>query len=70
MCSSDLEASLPLELEKSLEGKNDSDQPSVGADWALSQIKDLLAKGAPGYHLYALNKSESTLSILEGLGRD
>ncbi len=64
------EASLPLELEKSLEGKNDSDQPSVGADWALSQIKDLLAKGAPGYHLYALNKSESTLSILEGLGRD
>ena len=47
----------------------EEDQPAVGADWALGQVRDLLDKGAPGYHLYALNKSQSTLQILEGLRR-
>jgi methylenetetrahydrofolate reductase (NADPH) len=61
------EAGLPAELEKKLESTADENQPAVGADWALGQIKDLLENGAPGYHLYALNKSQSTLQILEGL---
>jgi len=42
----------------------------IGADWAMGQTKSLLAGGAPGYHLYALNKSASTLRILEGLQAD
>jgi len=50
-----------------LEAASDDEQPVVGADWALHQTKELLAGGAPGYHLYALNKSASTLRILEGL---
>jgi methylenetetrahydrofolate reductase (NADPH) len=61
------EAGLPAELENKLESTADENQPAVGADWALGQIKDLLENGAPGYHLYALNKSQSTLQILEGL---
>ena len=61
------EAGLPTELENTLENSAEEDQPSVGADWALGQIKELLENGAPGYHLYALNKSQSTLQILEGL---
>ena len=61
------EASLPSALEQGLEAAPEDKQPVVGADWALSQTKSLLAGGAPGYHLYALNKSDSTLRILEGL---
>jgi methylenetetrahydrofolate reductase (NADPH) len=63
------EAGLPPELENTLENSAEEDQPAVGADWALGQVRDLLDKGAPGYHLYALNKSQSTLQILEGLNR-
>ena len=62
------EATLPIELENRLEESAEENQPEVGADWALGQIKDLLNRGAPGYHLYALNKSKSTLAILDGLG--
>ena len=61
------EASLPSALEHGLEAAPEDEQPVVGAEWALSQTKALLAGGAPGYHLYALNKSDSTLRILEGL---
>ena len=63
------EAGLPAELENNLENAEEESQPAMGANWALEQIKDLLDKGAPGYHLYALNKSQSTLQILEGLNR-
>ena len=61
------EAGLPSALEQGLEAAPEDEQPVVGADWALSQTKSLLTGGAPGYHLYALNKSDSTLRILEGL---
>ncbi|MDC0369172.1 methylenetetrahydrofolate reductase [NAD(P)H] [Opitutales bacterium] len=63
------EAGLPSQLENDLESADEADHPSIGANWALQQVKDLLAKGAPGYHLYALNKPQSTLQILEGLGK-
>jgi len=63
------EAGLPSQLENDLESADEADHPSIGANWALQQVKDLLSKGAPGYHLYALNKPQSTLQILEGLGK-
>lgn len=63
------EAGLPAVLESTLENSAEEEQPAVGANWALGQVRDLLDKGAPGYHLYALNKSQSTLQILEGLKR-
>jgi methylenetetrahydrofolate reductase (NADPH) len=63
------EARLPPELEHDLQQSEESDQPEIGADWALDQVKELLNGGCPGFHLYALNKSKSTLKILEGLGR-
>ena len=47
------------------------DQPeileTIGLDWALTQIRDLLARGAPGYHLYILNRAKSALSLAAGL---
>ena len=63
------EARLPPGLEHDLQESEESDQPEIGADWALAQIKELLNGDCPGFHLYALNKSKSTLKILEGLGR-
>jgi methylenetetrahydrofolate reductase (NADPH) len=47
------------------------DQPEVveiiGLDWALDQIRDLLEQGAPGYHLYILNRARSALALAAGL---
>lgn len=39
----------------------------IGIDWTLSQIRDLLAHGAPGYHLYILNRAKSALALAAGL---
>ena len=39
----------------------------IGVDWALTQIRDLLAHGAAGYHLYILNRARSALALAAGL---
>ncbi len=39
----------------------------IGIDWTLTQIRDLLAHGAPGYHLYILNRAKSALALAAGL---
>ena len=62
------EASLPAPLEQSLTQAEDEDHPVIGSEWAAAQISELLNGGAPGYHIYALNKPQSTLQILESLG--
>lgn len=40
---------------------------AVGIDWSLQQIRDLLGRGAPGYHLYILNRAKSALALAAGL---
>lgn len=64
-------AQLPAELEKRLAACDGDAAASraVGVEWAYAQITDLLAKGAPGFHLYILNRSESALALLEKLRR-
>ena len=64
------EASLPVALEQSLPQAEEEDHPVIGSEWAAAQISELLNAGAPGYHIYALNKPQSTLRILESLGID
>ena len=61
--------SLPATLTRRLEAAGDVPDvvESVGIDWALGQIRDLLARGAPGYHLYILNRAKSALSLAAGL---
>ena len=63
------QAQLPAELESRLAACGDDEDVGqvVGADWAFSQIKDLLQRGAPGFHLYILNRSESALALFERL---
>jgi methylenetetrahydrofolate reductase (NADPH) len=62
-------AALPAKLLARLEAAGD--QPDIvetlGIDWALAQIRDLLENGAPGYHLYILNRAKSALALAAGL---
>ncbi len=62
-------ASLPAKLVKRLEAAGDHTEAveSVGIDWSLAQIRDLLQQGAPGYHLYILNRAKSALALAAGL---
>ena len=65
MCGATLPAKLITRLEAA--GENTDAVEAVGLDWALSQIRELLAQGAPGYHLYILNRAKSALALAAGL---
>jgi methylenetetrahydrofolate reductase (NADPH) len=62
-------ATLPPKLIKRLEVAADHVDvvETIGIDWALTQIRDLLAHGAPGYHLYILNRAKGALALTAGL---
>jgi methylenetetrahydrofolate reductase (NADPH) len=62
-------ASLPDRLVRRIEAADDHPDviEALGIDWALTQIRDLLAQGAPGYHLYILNRARSALTLAAGL---
>ncbi len=62
-------ATLPAKLIKRLEVAADHTDvvETIGVDWALTQIRDLLAHGAPGYHLYILNRAKGALALAAGL---
>ena len=62
-------ATLPEKLIKRLEAAGEVPEivESVGNEWAVTQIRDLLAQGAPGYHLYIMNRAKSALALAAGL---
>jgi methylenetetrahydrofolate reductase (NADPH) len=62
-------ARLPDRLIRRIEAADDRPEivEAVGVDWALGQIRDLLAAGAPGYHLYILNRAHAALTLAAGL---
>lgn len=65
MCGTALPRQLITRLEVAAE---DSDVvETMGIDWALTQIRGLLANGAPGYHLYILNRAKGALALTAGL---
>jgi methylenetetrahydrofolate reductase (NADPH) len=65
MCGATLPRQLITRLEVAAE---DTDVlETIGIDWALTQIRGLLANGAPGYHLYILNRARSALALTAGL---
>ncbi|MGH7958326.1 MAG: methylenetetrahydrofolate reductase [NAD(P)H] [Opitutaceae bacterium] len=62
-------ATLPKQLFTRLEvaAENTDVLETIGIDWALTQIRGLLANGAPGYHLYVLNRARGALALTAGL---
>ncbi len=65
MCGTTLPKQLITRLEVAAE--NTDVVETLGIDWALTQIRGLLANGAPGYHLYILNRAKSALALTAGL---
>ena len=63
-------ASIPAALARSL-SEIEHDQEAVtrfGIDYAITMSRELLAGGAPGIHLYTLNKSLQARPVIEALG--
>jgi methylenetetrahydrofolate reductase (NADPH) len=65
MCGASLPATLTRRLD--VAGENPDVVEIIGIDWALDQIRDLVAQGAPGYHLYILNRARPALALAAGL---
>ena len=62
-------AVLPAPLVQRLEAAGDSADAVefIGLEWAITQIRGLLANSAPGYHLYTLNRAKAALSLVAAL---
>jgi methylenetetrahydrofolate reductase (NADPH) len=65
MCGATLPKQLITRLEVAAEETDVVE--TIGIDWALTQIRGLLANGAPGYHLYILNRAKAALALTAGL---
>jgi len=65
MCGAHLPPKLVTRLEVAAENADVVEM--VGIDWALNQIRGLLANSAPGYHLYIMNRAKSALALAAGL---
>lgn len=65
-------AVLPRALEERLDaaGGDKAQEAEVGVQWCYEQARELLDRGAPGFHLYILNRSDSALKIMERLKAD
>jgi methylenetetrahydrofolate reductase (NADPH) len=68
MCGS----SLPRALVEQLQVVDDEPRASeaVGVTWAYHQMKELLRRGAPGIHLYILNRSGPAITLARSLERE
>ncbi|NDV19456.1 methylenetetrahydrofolate reductase [NAD(P)H] [Pseudodesulfovibrio sp. JC047] len=67
LCGAMIPGKFLLALEKADAEGGVEAAAAVGRDFARRQIEDLLAKGAPGVHLYTLNRAEHCLKVMEGL---
>jgi methylenetetrahydrofolate reductase (NADPH) len=65
MCGAHLPPQLVTRLEVAAENADVVEM--IGLDWALDQIRGLLANSAPGYHLYIMNRAKSALALAAGL---
>ena len=66
LCGATLPAALVADLDRL--GDDDDAVTEFGIDFASRQCEALLAGGAPGLHVYGLNRSRSALATLRNLG--
>lgn len=67
LCGASLPPAFLAELEAADASGGAAAVAKVGIAHATRQARDLIARGAPGVHLYTLNKAEAVLSIVSGL---
>lgn len=65
MCGATLPAPLVQRLEDC--GDDAAALEAVGVEWAVRQCHDLLHNGAPGFHLYVLNRAAAALRLVRAL---
>ncbi len=63
MCGANIPSDLYFALEKAHEEGGEEAVKEFGTEYAIKQIKELLALGAKGVHLYTLNRSELSIRI-------
>ncbi len=63
LCGANIPSQLYFELEKIHAEGGDKAVKEFGTEYAVKQIKELLALGCPGVHLYTLNKADLSLKI-------
>jgi methylenetetrahydrofolate reductase (NADPH) len=66
MCGARIPTPLGAKLEEL--GDDDAAATEFGIDYATRQCEELLRSGVPGLHFYTLNKSYSTVRVLNNLG--
>lgn len=66
LCGATLPASLVATLEDC--GDDPASVEAAGVEWAARQCRDLLHNGAPGFHLYILNRAPAALRLVRALG--
>lgn len=67
LCGASIPAYFLAELEEANQRGGADAVQALGMEYARGQIKGLLEKGAPGIHLYTLNRDDACLSLLEGI---
>jgi methylenetetrahydrofolate reductase (NADPH) len=62
-------ATIPPVLRRELEARQDDPRAvaDLGVAYATAQAAELLAEGAPGVHLYTLNRSPATRAVVSAL---
>ncbi|MGB3409605.1 MAG: methylenetetrahydrofolate reductase [Microthrixaceae bacterium] len=61
-------ATFPVEIAARLESASEADRSKMVVEEAARLSQALLDGGAPGLHLYGLNRSETVLGIVQALG--
>lgn len=68
MCGGNIPGKLYLELETANDKGGVEAVRQVGLRFAVQQIKELLDGGAPGVHLYTLNRASLCLELVDAVG--
>lgn len=61
-------AAVPTELAHQLETADEVTARRIGMDYTIALGKQLLEAGAPGLHIFTLNRSEAALELAAGVG--
>jgi methylenetetrahydrofolate reductase (NADPH) len=68
MCGTTIPAELDAQLLAA--GQDSAAVEAVGIEWTYQQARELLEKGAPGLHLYILNRSTPMIALMQRLQQD